>query len=95
MKEKYRIFLFVIKCALPFTEFYRRNDENRIGGTLRCFDAFSNSLGESSKVILNKSPIYIFAPIFFYRAENGKDVSTSKSHHKSEKPVDVEVLSLT
>jgi hypothetical protein len=65
--------LAVLEYALSFTEFYRKNDENRIGGTSGCFDSFSNSFGESSTVILNKSPIYIISLIFFqlYLAENG------------------------
>ncbi len=72
---------------MPFTEFYLRNHENRIGGASRCVDNFSNSLGENSKEILNKSPIYIISPIFFhlYHAENGKDNSSSKKHLKSKK----------
>jgi hypothetical protein len=48
MKEKYKNFLTVLEYALPFTEFYRRNDENIIVGVSICFDDFSNSLGESS-----------------------------------------------
>ncbi len=55
----------VPEYALPFTEFYWRNDENRIGGAARCFDSFSNTLGGSSRVILNKSPINIISLIFF------------------------------
>jgi hypothetical protein len=51
MKEKYRKFLAVLEYALPFTEFYWRKDENRTGGASRCFDNFSNSLGENSKEI--------------------------------------------
>jgi hypothetical protein len=74
---------------LPFTEFYLRNPENRIGGASRCVDNFSNSLRENSKGMLNKSPIYsyIISPIFFhlYHAENGKDNSSSKKHLKSKK----------
>jgi hypothetical protein len=54
MKERYRKFLAVLEYALPFTEFYWRNDDNRIGRALRCFDNFSNSLGESYKVIKSK-----------------------------------------
>jgi hypothetical protein len=53
MKEKYRKLLAVLDYASTYTELYWRNDENRIGGALRCFDNFSNTLGESSKVILN------------------------------------------
>jgi hypothetical protein len=52
-----RKFLMVIKYVLPITEFYWRNDKNRSGGSSRCFDSFWNSPGESSMVILNKSPI--------------------------------------
>ncbi len=40
MKEKYRTFLTVFEFALPFTEFHRRNYENRIGGASRWFDSF-------------------------------------------------------
>jgi hypothetical protein len=32
MIEMNRKFLAVLEYALPFTDFYRRNDENRIGG---------------------------------------------------------------
>ncbi len=72
---------------MPFTEFYLRIPENRIGGASRCVDNFSNSLGENSKGILNKSPIYIISPIFFhlYHAENGKDNRSSKKHLKVKK----------
>jgi hypothetical protein len=59
-------------------------------------ESFSDSLGKSSKVILNKSPMYVIAAIFFhlYMAENGKDISSSKKHHKSNKPIDLEIISL-
>jgi hypothetical protein len=73
IKERYRKFLVVLEYALPFTKFYRRNDENRIGGVSIIdiyFDSFSNSLGET--VILNKSPVYTYYfSIFFhvYRTE--------------------------
>ncbi len=65
IKEKYRTFLAALQYALPFSLFYPKNYENRIGGASRCFDSFSNSLGESSRVILTDSPIYIISPIFF------------------------------
>jgi hypothetical protein len=65
MKEKYRKFLVVLEYALPFTEFYRRNDVDRIDGVSICFDSFSNSLVESSIVIFNKSPIYFISRYFF------------------------------
>ncbi len=52
-----RKFLMVIKYVLPTTEFYWRNDKNISGGSSRCFDSLWNSPGESSVVILNKSPI--------------------------------------
>jgi hypothetical protein len=73
----------VLKYALPITEFYRKND-NRIGGAWSCFDSFSSSLGESSRVILKKSPIYIIFPIFLhlYRTENGDGDKSSEEHLK-------------
>jgi hypothetical protein len=72
-----------LEYALPFKKFYQRNDENRISGESRCFDNFSNSLGGSSNVILNKSPIYIIPAIFFllYHLENDKDDISSKNRH--------------
>jgi hypothetical protein len=74
--------------ALSITEFYRKNDENRIGGAWSCFDSFSNSLGESFRVILKKSPLYIIFPIFLhlYRAENGDGDKSSEEHLKIQKP---------
>ncbi len=65
--ELFSVFLAVIEYALPFTEFYRRNDEYRIGGASRCFESFSNtcSLGESFRIILKKSQICIISTIFF------------------------------
>ncbi len=39
------------------------NDEYRIGGASRVFGSFSNGLGDRSRVILKKPPIYI--PYFF------------------------------
>ncbi len=65
MKEKYRTFLTALEFDLPFTEYHRRNEANRIGGASRCFDSFPDCLGESSRVILNKSPIYIIFRYFF------------------------------
>jgi hypothetical protein len=53
-----------ISYALPFTEFSGRNYENRIGGVSRFFASFS-SRGESSRLIVKKSPIYIISLIFF------------------------------
>jgi hypothetical protein len=43
MKEKYRKFVAALEYALPFSEFYWRNNENRIAGTSRFFDSFSNT----------------------------------------------------
>jgi hypothetical protein len=83
--------LAVLEC-LPFTEFYRRKDKNRNGGASRCSDSFSNSLGQSSRVILIKSPIYIISPIFFhlYLKENGiGDKGQIRSILKISKPVEV------
>jgi hypothetical protein len=61
----------------------------KIGGASRCFDSFSNSLGESSKAILKKSTIYLFliSSIFFhlYRAENGDWDMSSEEHFKTSK----------
>ncbi len=70
---------------LSFTEIYRRNDENKIGGALRCVDSFSISLGDSSSVNLNKSPIYIISSIFFYlyRAENVIGDRSAEEHVKN------------
>ncbi len=84
MKEKYRNFLAVLKYALPFTEFYWRNDEDRFGDASGCFDSFLNSLGESSRLILNKSPINIISPVFFhlYRAENAIGDRSAEEHLK-------------
>ncbi len=42
--ELFSDFLAVIEYALPFREFYRRNDEYRIGGASRCFESFSNTV---------------------------------------------------
>ncbi len=70
---------------MPFTEFYWRNDENKIGGASRCFDSFSNNLGESSRVILNKSPIVFL----LYRTENGIGDRSSQEHLKNPKLVEV------
>jgi hypothetical protein len=40
--------------------------------------------------------MYIIAPLFFhlYRADNGKDTSSSRNIIKVKKPVDVEIISL-
>jgi hypothetical protein len=57
---------------------------------------FSNSLGKSFRVILNKSPMYIISPIFFhlYRAENGHSDRAAEEHLKNPK-TSIEVLTLT
>ncbi len=80
INEKYRTFLTVLEFAVPFTEFRQRNNANRIDGASRCF-------GESSRVILNKSPIYIICPIFFhlYRAEYGIGDRSAEEHLKNKK----------
>jgi hypothetical protein len=67
-------FSSAVPDVLPFTEFY-----------LRCFGSFS--LGESSKVILNKFPIYIISLIFFHlnRSENGIGDRSAEEHLKNPK----------
>jgi hypothetical protein len=74
-----------LEYALPFKKFSQRNDENRAGCAWRCFDNFSNSLGEGSNVIVKKSPTNIISPTFFYLycVENEKDDNSSKNHLKS------------
>jgi len=57
----------------------------RIEGALRYFDSFSNCLGESSRVILNKSPIVFL----LYRTENGIGDRSSQEHLKNPKLVEV------
>jgi hypothetical protein len=82
--------LAVLEYALPFTESWRRNEENRIGVALRCFGNFSNIPGESSRVILNKYPIYHLSDIFSpFRAENGIGDRSAEEHLKNPKPIEI------
>jgi hypothetical protein len=40
-------FLAVLDNALPFTEFYRRNDENGVGGTTKIKGNLSSAIAKS------------------------------------------------
>jgi hypothetical protein len=85
--ELFSEFLAILDYALPVTEFYRRNDEYRIGGASRYFNSFSNSFGVSSGLILKKSLIFMISPIFFhlYRAEYGDGDRSSEEHLRNSK----------
>ncbi len=68
----------------------RSAKKNRIGCPLRCFDSFSNSLGKSSRGILNKSSIYIFSQkIFSPLPRNGIGVGQQRSILKIQKLIQV------
>jgi hypothetical protein len=70
-------FFSVLDYALPFTEFYRRNDENRIGNTTKIKGNLSSAFEKAD----SQSNIYYFSDIFFTFA--AKKMSLSIGQQRS------------